>query len=139
MNKLAFHWDDAEALQSSALTQKKLLKQWTHTAKAFGIYNLIIIGDVDNIPKILDLELSIEYFNTEDNLREAYPDGQYILLTESGEDIETFTMPAGDSIFLLGSNYEDPIEMDKDYKIGITANIPLWDVVAAGIVLHKVK
>lgn len=136
MNKLLFHWDDNEVLLADAHAQAKLLKQWTHTAKAFGIYDLLIIG---NSPVSGDVEITIEKFATYQEARDAYIDSQFVLLTEDGQDISAFAPPDGEVIYALGSNYANPIAHTGDATVGIAAAVPLWDVVAAGIVLHGVS
>jgi len=136
MRKLCFHWDGAEAFRKDEVAKKKLLKQWTHTAKAFGIFNLIVIGDRDAIPIIGDIEVSIEYFDKYSDVRDIYPDEKYVVLTEKGKREVEFPE---DCIFVVGSNYADPQENKGDILVGIKSGIPLWDVVAAGIILHKAQ
>lgn len=132
MNGLVFHYDNAEALDRKA--HKRLLKQWTHTAKAFGIYHLIVIGK--KVPQINDAEITIEQFGSYQEVREAHPDEKYVVLTETGKDVDKFKFPK-DAFYVLGSNYAEPEIRQGDLTVSIAANIPLWDVVAAGIVLYR--
>jgi uncharacterized protein (DUF1330 family) len=130
---LVFHYDNAEVLDRKA--HKRLLKQWTHTAKAFGIDHLLIIGEA---PEIHDAEIVIDYYEDYQQIREAYPDNKYVVIIESGKPLGSVKLPK-DALYVLGSNYADPIVNEKDITVSIKADIPLWDVVAAGIVLHKAK
>lgn len=139
MEGLVFHWDDAAAFSKSDMARKKLLKQWTHTAKAFGVYNLMIIGDPASIPVVEDLEMTVQDFATYDAVRAAYPTHVYVVMTEVGEPIESITFPAEPSFLVAGSNYANPVINEGDITVSITALLPLWDVVAAGIVLHKAQ
>lgn len=137
MKGLVFHWDDNETLKADKRAQKRLLKQWTHTAKAFGIYHLLIIGK--EIPVINDSEIEIQTFETYNDVRAAYQDVKYIIITEDGKDLEKVKFPKSNVLFVLGSNYSNPQINDNDIIVSIEGNIPLWDVVAAGIVLYKAQ
>ena len=139
MNSLAFHWDEAEAFTKDQKAQKKLLKQWTHTAKAFGIYHLMVIGEETAIPVLGDIEVKIEFFDNYHQIRKAYPKSKYVVITEEGKDVEKVKFPSGDVIYVVGSNYSNPATNKGDVLVSIKANIPLWDVVAAGIVLYKAQ
>ena len=134
MRGLVFHYDNAEALARKA--HKRLLKQWTHTAKAFGVDHLLIIGG--DIPEIYDTEITIERFEDYPSVREAYPKNKYVVITESGKSLGSVKLPK-DALYVLGSNYSDPVVTEGDITVSIKAKIPLWDVVAAGIVLHKAQ
>ena len=136
MKALCFYWDESETLKADMRAQKRLLKQWTHTAKAFGISKLLIIGD--QVPVINDTEITIEVFKSYEYVRHCYDDYLYVVITEKGMDIEEINIPYSDNmLFVVGSNYSNPVEYEGDLLVGINANVPLWDVVAAGIVLHR--
>lgn len=137
MKGLVFHWDENQTFKSSKRAQKRLLKQWTHTAKAFGFYNLLIIGK--DVPMINDTEINILVFNDYLEIREEYENYKYVIITEKGKDIDSVKFPTKDVLYVVGSNYSDPIVTDGDILVGIKGNIPLWDVVAAGIILHRAQ
>lgn len=137
MKGLVFHWDDNETLKADKRAQKRLLKQWTHTAKAFGIYHLLIIGK--EIPVIDDNEIEISIYECYSDIRADYKDVKYVIITEDGEDLEKIMLPKSNVLFVLGSNYSNPQINDNDITVSIEGNIPLWDVVAAGIVLYKAQ
>lgn len=136
MRRLCFHWDEAEAFKKSDTARKKLLKQWTHTAKAFGVFDLIVVGAKANIPVIKDLEINIEVFSSYADVRTAYDNSEYVVITETGKGEVAFPK---DCIFVVGSNYSNPQENEGDILVKIEADIPLWDVVAAGIILHRAR
>lgn len=135
MKGLVFHWDENEILKADKRAQKRLLKQWTHTAKAFGIYNLLIIGD--EIPINHDSEVTINIFKDYLHIRKKYSKYKYVVITEEGDNLKQVKFPTKNVLFVLGSNYSNPQVHDKDIAVSIEGNIPLWDVVAAGIVLHE--
>lgn len=135
MNRLCFYWDDNVTLLADVKAQERLLKQWTHTAKGFGIYHLLVVG---NAPPNNDAEITIESFTTYQEIRDKYSTEQYVVLIEAGTDMDNFTALSGDLIYVLGSNYSDPIVIEGDVTVGLSASIPLWDVVAAGIVLYGI-
>ena len=116
-----------------------MLKQWTHTAKAFGIYHLLIIGDEKAIPVLGDTEIKIEHFENYHQIRKQYKKHKYVVITEEGKDVEKVKFPTGNALYVVGSNYSNPAVNKGDLLVSIKANIPLWDVVAAGIVLHKAQ
>lgn len=134
MVKLCFHWDKNVSFLSDVKAQERLLKQWTHTAKAFGIYHLLIVG---NPPANNDAEMTIESFTNYQEIRDKYTE-QYVILTEHGTNLNDFTVPEGDLIYVLGSNYAEPVITAGDVTVGLDALIPLWDVVAAGVILYGV-
>ena len=138
MKALCFHWDESETLLADRRAQKRLLKQWTHTAKAFGVDTLIIICDGDP-PVINDEEIKIELFPNYNDVREAYYSLEYVVITAVGLAFDEVKYPRQNVIFVVGSNYADPELMDGDIAVGIKGSIPLWDVVAAGIVLNKAQ
>ena len=137
MNSLVFHWDEAEAYKKDQLAKKKLLKQWTHTAKAFGVYNLMVIGNSDSIPVLGDTEIAITQYDNYEQVRAAHKKAKYVVITEEGKPIESVKFPKKNVIFVVGSNYANPKINDKDITVAIKANIPIWDVVAAGIVMSR--
>jgi len=139
MKGLVFHWDTAIAFDTSEIARKKLLKQWTHTIKAFGVYKLIVIGGGDLVPPMEDLEITMEKFTTYDEVLIAYPGHSRVVLVDTGTDVDSVVFPTGDVLFVLGSNYANPIVNEGDTTVSVSAIIPLWDVVAAGIVLHKAQ
>lgn len=139
MKILVCHWDDAEAFKGNQKAKKKLLKQWTHTAKAFGIHHFIVIGEESAIPVLNDAEIKIDFYDNYHQVRKDYPKHKYVVMTEEGKDIEKVKFPTGDVIYVVGSNYSNPATNKGDVLVSIKAKIPLWDVVAAGIVLYKAQ
>lgn len=135
MPALVCHWDDSMVFKKADFARKKLLKQWTHTCKAFDIPHLIIIGKLNSIPILGDVGVKIEYFEDYSAVRQAYPNKTYIVIVEGGADLARFTHPK-ECFYVLGSNYSNPKILKGDLAVGIKAKIPLWDVVAAGIVLQ---
>lgn len=132
MRALVFHWDENQTFKSDERAQKRLLKQWTHTAKAFDVYKLLIVG---NPPQNNDAEITIETFDSYAEVREKYK-SKYVVITEKGKDKVKYPK---DCIFVVGSNYSDPEVRKGDIAVSIKANIPLWDVVAAGIILDRAQ
>lgn len=135
---LSFYWDNSEVFNASRKAQKRLLKQWTHTAKAFGIHTLLVIGK--EVPRITDREVELVRFDSYADVRMEYSKAQFVVITGQGtETIENANLPHKQIVFQLGSNYSDPEIRPNDITIKIDADIPLWDVVAAGIVLHGAR
>lgn len=135
MSKLCFHWDENQLLMADSRAQSRLLKQWTHTAKAFGVNHLLVIGSP---PKNNDNEITIETFKSYQDVREKY-DSQYIVITEKGNDVFYVDFPEGDKIYVVGSNYANPEINNGDITVSIKAKIPLFDLVAASIVMYEAQ
>lgn len=135
MNKLVFHWDENVLLTMDERTQSRLLKQWTHTAKAFGIYHLLIIGKP---PANNDADILIEDFKSYQEIRDKY-ESNYVVIIEGGKPIGEIEKPHGEIIYVVGSNYADPEVRAGDIAVGIKAGIPLFDLVAASIILHEAQ
>lgn len=136
MKGLVFHWDEKLTLLADRSAQMRLMKQWTHTAKGFGAYHLCVIGAA---PDNYDSEVTIDRFNTYQEVRDKYRTYTYVVIINSGQDVESVKFPEGDVMFVVGSNYSDPVVNDGDVTVGISGSIPLYDVIAAGIVLHKAQ
>lgn len=133
MKSLLFYWDVSEVFVGKKIS-KRLLKQWSHTAKAFGVSRLIIIGK--NIPKLLDAQIKIEVYESYSKARSEI-DAQFVVIIESGKPLNDVIFPEEETVFVVGSNYSDPEVNDGDITVSIEAGIPLWDIMAATIVLHK--
>lgn len=139
------HWNDAEAFTKADFARKKILKQWTHTCKAFGVYHLIVIGDMDAIPVLGDVEIKVERFSTYAEVKDKYKNENFVVVASGGEDLKPFRHPKS-CIYVFGSNYAGDIKPGKNDKcVGIkTAPLagyedkffPLHDSAAAAIILH---
>ncbi len=136
MIALLCHHDESAAFGRKA--SKRLLKMWTHTAKAFGISNLIVIGEKESVPYIGDEEIAIEVFSHISEARAKYSEFCWVVAHEEGYNVDEYTyeLPE-DVIFAVGSNYADPVLYEDDIVVSIDSQIPLWDIVAAGIILHE--
>ena len=122
-----FHWKNHPSLNIPHAI-KNLLKKWSYTCKAFGVYNLIAITD-DDI-KMSDTEIN---FSTEKTLEDALKDKKNIIyLEEGGTPLSKFKHPEN-ATYVFGSDYGG---LQVDNAISIEAKIPLFADKAVGIVLY---
>lgn len=123
------HWELPAAL-SDLKAQKKMLTHWTHTLKAFGVENLVLV-DVDGVrPVINDSEIHHQVVNTLAEAIELFPDLEHVYVEEGGEPLENFNHPKN-AVYIFGSDYG---QLPKS-TVGVKTTIPLHAHIACGIIL----
>lgn len=127
------HFDGAEVFKQSPRAAKKILKQWTHLCKAFGIYHLIVVGK--NVPANNDTEINVEILDSYSDVKKKYKGEEFVIAIKGGEDLKPFRHHKS-CIYVFGSNYGDPPVEEGDRTVGIESMIALHDINAASIILH---
>lgn len=138
MRAICFYWDDGEILNRDIVCQRRLMKQWTHTAKAFGVHTLLCIVQNHMPELVFDVEVNFVCYTTLAQVRAAYPDHTFVVLTENGQPADVPNIPMEDVIYVTGSNYSEPATEEGDILVAYQSDIPLWDIVAMSLLLEEV-
>lgn len=139
MKAICFYWDDSAIINSDGRCQRRLMKLWTHTAKAFGITRLLCICN-DFVPELVfDVEVDFTVYPDVEAVRAEFPDFKFVVLTERGQPLDSVTIPEDNVVYMTGSNYSEPITEEGDVLVSFTADIPLWDIVAMSLLLNEVR
>lgn len=110
---------------------KKAFIRWSHTCKAFGVFDLCLI-DVDRLGYAFgDSEIRLLQAHDLDEALSFYPDHTPVYVEQGGVDIGQFAWPEGDPVFIYGDDFGELPRADLSIR---TANA-LTAEVTNGIVL----
>jgi hypothetical protein len=131
MVKVILHWELPEALQER-FAAKKMFIRWSHTCKAFGVKELILINVDDLDCHYGDSEIKLTVVKSLDEAIRKACFLPKVYVEEGGEPLEEFTHPE-DCVYIFGSDFGELPRSD----VGIKTNNPLNAEMALGIVLYE--
>lgn len=133
---VACYWELPDALQATPFAIKKWAMLWTHTIKAFGVHNLVVIDQQGTAPTLGDAELTYHIVTCPTRLFELYPDHKVVHVETGGRDIRHYSHP-DDALYVFGGNYDDrqPIFPGSDC-IAIDSRRPMHAETALSVVLY---
>jgi hypothetical protein len=131
MVKVILHWELPQALQER-FAAKKMFIRWSHTCKAFGVNELILINVDDLDCNYGDSEIKLTVVPTLDEALRRTRGSRVIYVEEGGEPIEGFTHPEN-CVYIFGSDFGELPQSD----VGITTKNALNAEVALGVVLYE--
>lgn len=130
MIAVIFHWELPIPLQER-FAAKKMFGRISHTCKAFGIKDIILVN-VDNLNcGYRDAEINLTVVS---NLEEALAlvnDSTLVFVEEGGKPLSSFEHPEN-ATYVFGSDFGELERVD----VGFKTNNPLHAEVALGVVLY---
>lgn len=108
-----------------------MMSRWTHTLKAFGVENFVLV-DVDKTnPFINDSEIHSMVVGSLEEAVAMFPDLDHVYVEEGGTQLSVFHHPEN-AVYIFGSDYGE-LHLRT---VGIPTAIPLHADIACGIVLN---
>lgn len=125
------HWELPQALQERFAAKKTFIR-WSHTCKAFGVKDLVLIN-VDGLNcQYGDAELNLTIVDTLEEAVALFDASRLVYVEEGGQDIQEFEHPE-DAVYVFGSDFGELPQAD----LGITTANPLNAEMACGVVLYE--
>lgn len=131
MVKVILHWELPQALQER-FAAKKMFIRWSHTCKAFGVNELILINVDDLDCHYEDSEINLTVVKSLDEAMRRAGSLRTVYVEENGDPLEGFTHPE-DCVYIFGSDFGELPQSD----VGITTKNALNAEVALGVVLYE--
>lgn len=123
------HWELPAAL-ANAKANKKMISRWMHTAKAFGVDEVVLI-DVDGLePFYNDAEMKLFVVPDLPAALEVAKDKTPVYIEVGGADINNFEFPSN-PVFIFGSDYGSLPQAD----VSINTAVSLHCDIMCGVVL----
>lgn len=134
---LMIHWDVAEVIARSQKANEKILKMYSHTAKAFDVTELIIIDKEEAAPLLGDTEIKTTYYENIDAALKNYNDCEIIYIDPDGANTYEYDHPKDNVVYIVGSDFSTFNIPDSATVVGFNSKFPVHATVAAGIVLSS--
>lgn len=140
-------WENRDRIFS---TCRSKLELWTYSIKPFGVSRLVLVDTFKEVPDCLDKTITFELRDTLDEILDEH-DGPIVFLSQPGLvpagveccDLVQFQHPAGDVLYIAGSDYRglDLAELAEAGRltgnhvvsIATATDVPLWAHVALAI------
>lgn len=122
------HWEMPAAIREKAA--KKLFARWPHTAKAFGVTELVFV-EIDELPPYNDAEVSIKTAKTLDEALKMTK-GKPVYVEVGGKPLKSFKFPKN-PVFVFGSDFMSLPKAD----VSMDSEISLHSEISLGIVLNQ--
>jgi hypothetical protein len=130
MVRVILHWELPSALQDR-FAAKKMFIRWSHTCKAFGVDELILVN-VDGLDAAYgDSEIKITVVDTLEEALASVPEETLVYVEQGGAPLDEFEHPQ-DATYVFGSDFGQLPRADVEFA----SNIPVNAEIACGIVLY---
>lgn len=128
---VVLHWELPQALQER-FAAKKVFTRWSHTCKAFGVKDIVLVN-VDGLDASYgDAEVSLTVVDTLDEALSMFDNNRLVFVEEGGKPIDTYQHKE-DAVYVFGSDFGGLPRAD----LGITTAQPLNAEQACAVVLYE--
>jgi hypothetical protein len=127
---------------ATGIGQKRWYLLYKQAAKAFGATHILWIEEEEKVPQNADQEITREVYSHLDEVRAAHPDATFVFLdaAEGASDLADFTHPAGDAIYVVGTDGaglgETLVPEEGEAVVKVSASIELWSHMALALALY---
>lgn len=129
--RVILHWELPVALQER-FAAKKMFIRWSHTCKAFGVKDLILVN-VDGLNcQYSDAEINLTVVDTLDEALALVPEDSLVYVEEGGKPLCEFNHPE-EATYVFGSDFGELPRAD----VGFATRNPVNAEVALGVVLYE--
>lgn len=129
--RVILHWELPQALQDR-FAAKKMFIRWSHTCKAFGVDELILVN-VDGLDAGYgDSEIKITVVDTLEEALASVPEETLVYVEQGGAPLDEFEHPQ-DATYVFGSDFGELPRADVEFDSAIPVNAEI----ACGVVLYS--